>query len=224
MADNISASIIATTIAEVVTIPICTIKTNYQNSNVGITKLVKNIYYNQGLLGFYRSFLISMSSQVLSTTLKYNGYQYFKTKINYKPLAGLSAGIISSLITHPIDVVKVHLQMNQPIVPILKENGLSLLGRGYSKSLAKVSVSSSCFFPIYDSLRDRYDPITASFSSAVITTTLMQPIDYMKIRHIYGLKYFNGYNPLLYFKGLNLNLMRVVPHFIITMNVIEMMK
>jgi hypothetical protein len=145
-----------------------------------------------------------------------------KTQTNHLMLAGLSAGITASTITHPIDVAKIHLQMNQPFISVLKEKGVILLYRGYSKSLAKVSISSSCFFPIYDTIKDQhYPPIVASFLSAIISTTLMQPIDYMKVRHIYGLSYFNGFNPVTYFRGLSLNLLRVVPHFMITMSLIE---
>lgn len=221
--ETIAPSIMATLVAEVVTLPICTVKTNFQNgTHHNIMTTFRKIYQTHGIIGFYRSSSTAVLSQVLSTTIKYNGYQYMKTKTNYKMLAGLSAGITASLITHPVDVVKVHLQMNQPFISILKEHGLFLLYRGYSKSLTKVSISSSCFFPIYDTIKDYHQqPAVAAFSSAVISTTLMQPIDYMKIRHIYGLSYFDGLNPLTYFRGLSLNLMRVVPHFMITMSLIE---
>lgn len=227
MTDAIAPSMMATLVAEVITLPICTIKTNFQNGVGGnIWSTFKTIYHQHGIIGFYRSSSIAVLSQVLSTTIKYNGYEYMKTQTNYKILAGLSAGISASLITHPIDVAKVHIQMNQSFIQVLREHGLSLLYRGYSKSFAKVSIGSSCFFPIYDSIRElnHLNPTIAAFSSAVVTTTLMQPIDYMKVRHIYGLSHFNGYHPLTYFRGLSLNLLRVVPHFIITMNLIEYLK
>lgn len=223
--NNITPSIMATLVAEIVTLPICTVKTNYQNNHNKINLIIRDIYRQHGILGFYRSSSMSILSQVVSTAIKFNGYEFMKTQTDYKVLAGLTAGIFSSLITHPIDVIKIHRQMNQPFYPILKEKGLILIYRGYSKSFAKVSISSSCFFPIYDSIKEHSNsPTLSAFTSAIVSTTIMQPVDYMKVRHVYGLSYFNGYNPITYFRGLSLNLSRVIPHFIITMNLIEYFK
>ena len=63
--------------------------------------------------------------------------------------------------------------------------------------------------------------ISASFMSAIISTTIMHPIDYLKTRHIYGLPLYSGFNPFNYYKGLALNLARIVPHFVITMTTID---
>ena len=49
--ENFKNSAIATAIAEVATLPICTIKTNYQNTNsTSIIQTIKNIY-NQNPFG-----------------------------------------------------------------------------------------------------------------------------------------------------------------------------
>jgi len=52
----------------------------------------------------------------------------------------------------------------------------------------------------------------------------MHPVDYLKTRHMAGLNLYSGWNPLIYYRGLSINLMRIVPHFMITMGVIEWMK
>lgn len=211
----------ATILAECVTIPIMTIKTNYQN---GGENVIRTIYDQYGLMGFYRSTIFAITSQVLSSTLKYNGYNYFKEKTDYKILAGIYSGVASSLITHPVDVVKIHYQMNVNFRSTLAENGLSIFYRGYSKSIGKMMIGSSTFLPIYDYIRETHpecSAFSASILSSILSTTLMHPLDYLKVRHIYGLSCYNGLNPLNYFKGLSLNLARIVPHFVITMTTIE---
>lgn len=222
METNATSAAFATIVAEIATLPICTIKTNYQNTNLKISQCVQQIYSHHGIAGFYKASLVAIVSQTLSTTLKYTGYEVIKSKYSdvSKPFIGLISGITSSIITHPIDVIKIHYQMQTPILPVIKENGLSLFYRGYSKTFAKVSISSMCFFPLYDKTREfTGNNFSAAFISAIISTTIMQPVDYMKVRHIYGLTFTNNY-----FKGLSLNLARVVPHFVITMITVEQMK
>jgi len=46
----------------------------------------------------------------------------------------------------------------------------------------------------------------------------------MKTRQIYGLPWFQGYHPRLYFKGLSLNLIRIVPHFVIVMTTVDVLR
>ena len=161
---------------------------------------------------------MALFSQILSTSIKYTLYQEFKQYSYSKILAGTTAGICSSIITHPVDVVKIHLQMHTPFLASLKKNGVSIFYRGYSKSLLKSSVGSSCFFPLYDIFNERLqNNFLSSICSSILSTCILQPIDYMKTRQIYGLSI--GYNPLMYYKGLFLNLSRIVSHFIITIYV-----
>jgi hypothetical protein len=65
----------------------------------------------------------------------------------------------------------------------------------------------------------------SSGMAAIIATTIYQPFDYMKTRHLAGHKpvynwaFFKTLN-----KGLKINLLRVVPHFMITMSCTEYFK
>lgn len=226
---NIGASAIATTIAEIITLPICTIKTNYQNtSSQSITNLVKKMYYQNGIKVFYAASPAAILSQVISTSTKYTLYQLLEDqnfKYSNKIFNGMASGIISSLITHPLDCIKIHLQMSTPFIPELRKNGFGLFYRGYSKTFSKVCVASSLFFPIYDYANNIFhNSFYASVSSSIISTTIMHPIDYLKTRHIYGLPLYQGWNPMIYYKGLVLNLARIVPHFVIVMTTIDFLK
>ncbi|BCS82713.1 mitochondrial carrier-like protein [Cotonvirus japonicus] len=223
---NIINSAIATGIAEIATLPICTIKTNYQNTNsISIYQTIKSLYINGGIKSFYRASPAAISSQIFSTSSKYFLYKYFESK-NFKHsnkvLNGIMAGILTSLITHPIDTIKIHLQMNSSFKHQFKIDGLKLFYKGYSKTFGKTFISSCLFLPVYDKLNENLkNSFTASMLSAIISTTTMQPLDYLKTRHIYGLPLYQGFNPKIYYKGLSLNLMRVVPHFVIVMTTID---
>lgn len=223
---HIISSATATGIAEIVTLPLCTIKTNFQNTNgISVRETCKHIYSKYGMKGFYNASGWAITSQILSTTTKYTWYQILK---DYTPnvfVAGATSGVLSSLLTHPLDVLKIHYQMHTPFLPELNKYGLRLFYRGYSKTLTKSTFGSIFFFPLYDIFKLHvHNNTLAAMMSAIISTTCMQPIDYMKTRHIYGQPFFSGWNIRPYFKGLSLNLMRVVPHFMVTMTVIEQCK
>nr|QZX42720.1 mitochondrial carrier [Mimivirus sp.] len=224
--NNIINSAIATGIAEIMTLPICTIKTNYQNTNsTSMYQTIKHIYNQGGIQAFYRASPAAIMSQIFSTSSKYFLYKWFeKQNIPYsnKILNGLMSGIISSLLTHPIDTIKIHLQMNANLKNEFKIHGPKLLYRGYSKTFGKAAIGSCLFFPIYDKIYENIgNSLTASMMSAIISATIMQPLDYLKTRHIYGLSLYQGYNIKYYYKGLFLNLFRVVPHFMIVMTTID---
>jgi hypothetical protein len=217
----------ATAVAEFLTLPICTIKTNYQNTmdlkqKVPMGVVVRDIYNRGGVRAFYKASFPAILGQMFSTTSKYVLYRYLDTSPDYpiknKFLNGMTAGFISSLATHPLDVARVHLQMAKTMPSL----GL-LYYRGYSKTITKIAISSSLFFPLYDTFRKEIsNPLLSAMASAVVATVCMHPIDYLKTRHMAGLPLYNGINPITYYRGLTLNLMRIVPHFMITMGLIEL--
>jgi hypothetical protein len=223
---HIVASATATCIAEFATLPLCTLKANYQNTNsTSISETSSRIWNRHGIKGFYKASGWAITSQTLSTATKYTLYQSLKDYTSNNFVAGAMSGALSSLITHPVDVVKIHYQMHTPFRPELNKYGPMLFYRGYSKTLSKSIIGSLCFFPLYDMFNTYFNnPLIASMGSAVVSTTIMHPLDYMKTRHIYGKPYFTGWNPRTYFKGISLNLARVVPHFMITMSLIEYFK
>jgi len=225
----ILSPVLATVIAEVLTLPICTVKTRYQNTkNISIPDTVQQLYNQSGIKGFYKASYSAIGSQILSTTSKYFIYSELKhiTGRNSNSdliLFGMISGGLSTIISHPFDTIKIHIQM-KPVEAIkdIRSQGYKLLYRGYSKSLSKAVIGSSLFFPIYDMTQKRVNnPAISALVSSVISTTILHPIDYLKVRHIYGQELYQSWNPLRYYKGYILNLSRIVPHFIITMTCIE---
>jgi hypothetical protein len=232
---NMLSSGISTGIAELATVPICTVKTVYQTNHFQtIPYTIKYIYANYGLLGFCRAGVPAMSGQIFTTVSKYSLYKYF---CNYNPhyyvLNGMAASLTVSLVSHPLDWLRITMQRNESIYSNIRSHGLSILYRGYSKSVLKNIISSIFFYPLYDYMKnnisisdnDKLNTLMASGISAFTSTTLMQPFDYIKTRHIAGQPWYQGINnPSIYYKGLSINLFRVVPHFMITMYFIEYFK
>ena len=228
--NNFYSSLIGTGLAEIITLPICTAKTNFQNSNQqSIKTLTKNLYQQHGIKIFYNASFPAIMGQMISTSSKYTLYKFLTTNeknpIKNKFLNGMIGGVTSSLITHPLDVVKVHLQMKYNFSNVLREEGIKLFYRGYSKTFTKIAISSSCFFPIYETINEKIDnPMMASTFSGFLSAIIMHPADYLKTRHMSGKPLYQGLNPLIYYRGLSLNLLRIVPHFMITMTTIEYLK
>jgi intracellular septation protein A len=218
-------SAVGTGVAELATLPICIVKTNYQNSKGTLREVIARLYAQGGIRAFYRASTPAIFSQIISTSSKYTFYRKLESlpAMKNKIVNGLIAGILSSLITHPIDFVKIHWQMRAgpAALDVITREGPRVMYRGYSKSFAKVCVSSAMFYPLYDYAREYSgNAAIAAFASAVISTAVMQPIDYLKTRHIYGKKIYHV-DPRIYYRGLSLNLARVVPHFMITMTIID---
>lgn len=224
---NLINSAIAVGISEFVTLPISTIKTIYQNtSDKTIIDVIKKIYKEGGIRSFFRSTSASVFSQVFSTSTKYSLYKYLEDKVKFKYSSkffnGLASGIFISVFTHPIDFVRIHHQMNGPILPIIKSEGYRVLFRGYNKTLLKSSFGTALYYPLYDYAFGYFNNIIyASIISAIISATLLQPIDYYRTRHIYSSIWYLGLRPKNLFKGLSLNLARVVPHFVIMMVLLD---
>lgn len=226
--EHLVNSAIATGFAEICTLPICTIKTNYQNqSSLSISETVRQIYRKSGPVGFFNASIPAVGGQIISTSSKFFLYQNLQNTYNPEQnpwirfLNGATSGILSSFLTHPLDVVRVHWQMGAK-VPYNKPY------QGYSKTFAKVLVGSSLFFPTYDYLsKDRgWSPVIASPCTAFISTTILQPLDYAKTRQIFGLIHLDKTAEVkiilrTYYKGLFLNYARILPHFTIVMCVIE---
>jgi len=182
-----------------------TIKTNFQNTNsISITSTIKDIYLREGIKSFYKASFPAIFSQIFSTSSKYVLYRYIDNNqfTTNKFFNGMTAGLISSLFTHPMDIVKIYMQINKKFIPELKKEGLIIFYRGYSKSFAKImlrlstlvdatnklstlvdaSKRSSLYFPFYDTFNNYYkNTLYSLIGSAVITTLIMHPVDYLKL-------------------------------------------
>jgi hypothetical protein len=233
--DTFKTSILASSIAEIITLPICTIKTIYQTNlkYASIKSAAAEIYRSRGIAGFYNSSAWAVLSQTTSTATKFTAYSYFQIyrktpqeNLFGNMINGMMSGIISTIFVHPIDVVKVHKQNNFNFLKELKLVGPKLFYRGSSKSLTKNIILTSLIFPFYDFYKYHIKNIyIASICSAITASLILHPIDYLKIRQISDQQLYPKNSGIrYYYRGFHINLMRVIPHFMITMACIEYFK
>jgi hypothetical protein len=231
MLDNsLISSIIGTLTAEIITLPICTIKTIYQNNpNITINETIKMIINKSGYKGFIQASPPAIIGQVISTSTKYSFYNYIKnirqtnsTDLMDNSINGMLGGILGSLFSHPIDLWKNYSQRNEAFP--WKCLNPKFYYQGYSASIYKNLVLYSCLFPIYDYYKVKFDSI---YISSILTTltisTIIQPFDYYKTVKMAGTN--NSALKLSSFsRGFGLMLARSIPHFCITMCITEKIK
>jgi hypothetical protein len=218
--------------AEFITLPICTLKTIYQTQkekNLSIRDTAIKIYNQRGIWGFYEAKISAISSQTLSTVSKYGFYQIIKTYRNTpqndllnNSINGCAGGILGSIISHPIDVLKNYNQRgDKNYFNDIKNSGIKIMYKGFSQTILKNILLYSSIYPIYDFYKSKISDksyITAPLTTLTITMYL-QPIDYLKVNIMAGNKVNLNIKEL--YKGTSLHLMRSIPHFLITMTITE---
>ncbi len=227
--ENLISSVIGTLCAEIITLPICTVKTVYQNNpNLGITQTISKIYKESGYRGFVQAYTPAIISQVVSTSSKYYFYQLIKSHrkteksdILNNSLNGMVGGILGSFFSHPVDVWKNYLQRNQKF-PF---GNPSVYYQGYSASIYKTSVLYASLFPLHDYYTNKFDiPIIPSICTTLTVSIIIQPFDYYKTIKMAGNKPENWYKITNWYRGFSLMLARSIPHFVITMGITDLVK
>lgn len=211
-------SSIATLIAEVVTLPICTLKTNYQNNSLSIRETFHHVRQNRL---FFKASIPSICSQVVSTSTKYTFYQILreiiqteKSDLTMNSMIGMMSGVAGSLFNHPFDVWKNYQQRGERIPSLHYKT----LYQGYTGSIGKNVSLYSVLFPINDYYSSKFKSQWISAPLTTLTVSLIvQPFDYYKVVKMAG---NSPKNPV---RGLSLMLARNIPHFAITMYVIDIM-
>lgn len=220
-------------IAELCTLPICSLKSNYQNTNSNsaihtfknMTNVAKTEYNGNYFKVFYRASIPALISQVFSTTSKLALYNFFSHYSDNLMLNGAISGICVSLITHPFDTIKIRDQLRTSILLFHEKNIIKNLYKGYSKTFVKTTVGGILFFPLFDKIKSlNFSLFQSAFISSVVSTCILHPFDYAKTRQCANLPWFSGYNPIVYMKGLHVSLLRIVPHFTISVSLIEYLR
>lgn len=238
--NNILNSAIGTFVAEIITLPICTLKTVYQNNpTFTILDTYKHIYnHHYSYRGFFQASSPAIISQIVSTSSKYSAYEFIKNIRNTRnstgeennklillnnSMNGIVGGLMGSVVTHPFDLWKNFVQRNESYIHHLQKHKKNMklfisngLYQGYSGSIAKNIVLYASLFP----LLDYYQSLTPHFWLASLGTTLsvsllIQPFDYYKVVKMANNQGKMIKNPM---RGFTLLLARSIPHLFITMS------
>lgn len=247
---TIIGALVGSATAEFALMPLTTVRTLYEIEDGKVRRslsvVTKEILKTGGIKGFFVGSTSALISQMISTTMKYNLYLWIKEKrgtpdtdlIN-NSINGAGGAVFTSMFTHPFDLWRVVQQKGiekgekVPLVAITKERILSLY-RGYLQTIQKNALLYSILYPLRDMYRsfivketgwgheERYQlSVASSVMTNLTTVTLLQPIDYIKVRRMAGLSWFDGYNPLNYYRGYIPSMCRIIPHFMITMLIID---
>lgn len=224
--EHFISSSIGSACAEILTLPICTIKTIYQTQTLKTPlQIIKNLYQTKGISGFFQASTPAVISQVLSTSSKYYLYHIIKdyrqtddADIVSNSINGGLGGLGGSLLSHPFDVWKNHLQRGTPLLNV----HMKTLYSGYSGTIAKNILLYSMLFPVYDLYKLHLtNPLLASTLTAISCSLITQPLDYYKTVLMSGNKFVGWTNP---YKGYSLMISRTVPHFMISMTITDNIK
>ncbi len=226
--EHLVSSIIGSGCAEILTLPICTIKTIYQTNtlpNKTVQQIISHIYSIHGFKGFFQASIPAIGSQILSTSSKYYLYHQIKelrqtdpTDLLSNSFNGALGGVGGSLLSHPFDVWKNYLQRDQK----LSKLSLSTLYSGYSGSFVKNIVLYSILFPVYDFYKLHIgSSVLAAISTTLTCSIVTQPVDYYKTVLMSGSRFTGWSNP---YKGFGLMISRAIPHFIISMGITDYVK
>ena len=227
--EHFISSSIGSACAEVLTLPICTIKTIYQTqqqtNKLTPAQIINNLYKTKGISGFFQASTPAIISQVLSTSSKYYLYHAIKdyrqtadSDIVSNSINGGLGGLGGSLLSHPFDVWKNHLQRGQRLLNL----HIKTLYSGYSGTIAKNILLYSMLFPVYDFYKLHIpSPIMASIVTSITCSLVTQPLDYYKTVLMTGNKFAGWRNP---YRGYSLMISRTIPHFMISMTITDNIK
>lgn len=187
--------------AEILTLPICAIRTNYManvksiikdNSlsdserkipKVSIRQVTMNIYNQRGLYGFFNATAPAVMSQILSSSSKYTMYEGFKhyygngdNNFGKNALFGTISGVSGGLITAPFDRARALRQHNDG--PTTRSFGS--IGRLYLSNPMEAWKGYSFSFGknvvLYSTLYPGYDLIKSYNNGNPVVASFIAPL------------------------------------------------
>ena len=209
-------------VAEITTYPIKSLKNVFQTNDHTLTKVIRDL----GKRGFYRGTLPTFMSKGVSVALKYTLYQSLKVKISEKipnktlakVVSGATGGAIGVIFTQPMFVWMLCLQRGEVMKP-------QYAFRGVIVNIFRTIPLYSMLFPLYDSYYVwTKDPFLSSLLTTMTTTTVLQPIEYIRTNHAAG-RLIGLKTPIkTLYRGTGLAFIRNSAHLSITMILIENIK
>lgn len=209
--DRLFSSILGASFAEIITFPICTIKTIYQVENKPVKDCISKLKTNKYMI--MKALYPSILTQIYSSTYKLCLFTQFQScfeKTWQLLLLGSLISCSSLLVTHPLDYIKVSYQTNQNIT--MKD-----CWKGISPNLMKQSLAGMFYLPVRQSIKNNFPDLKswqAGVATAIIGTTIVHPFDYFKT-YLLGNNIDSKIDIRKSYRGLHLNLLRVIPHFVI---------
>ncbi|KAK4349104.1 hypothetical protein RND71_031859 [Anisodus tanguticus] len=186
---------IAGAISRTAVAPLETIRTHLMVGSSGhsSTEVFNNIMNTEGWTGLFRGNFVNVIRVAPSKAVELFAYDTVNKNLSSKPgeqpkipipaslVAGACAGVSSTLLTYPLELVKTRLTIQRGVydglldafVKILKEGGPGELYRGLTPSLIGVIPYAATNYFAYDSLRKAYRKIFKEEKIGNIETLLI---------------------------------------------------
>lgn len=209
--------------------PIDTLKVYLQNQKTKLTarEAILEIYKKGGISGFYRG----LTSQLVFTTpfkslrlISYSATKKYleKDSVTTELVAGVTAGVIQSIFTNPIEVIKTRYQMDK--TPVFEYRNVF---HGFPATLMRDSIMTGVYFPVYLILKKNYNNhlIVNSVLATIPGCLLSVPFDVVKTRQQTNKEKGLVKNMLKnegigsFFRGTQQRLLKAVPQLALTMTI-----
>lgn len=195
-------------VAELVTLPLTVFRTHWialhatSSTKSSYGTVLKAIYNGtiqkdqsvKGIRAFYASTKLSLCTQACSTGSKFTLYEWFKAKRKTtdddwknNALNGMLGGVIGATMVHPLEVAKTYQQKQQLFRNVFRMHGIKCIGFGYSQTLIRNASMYSLLLPLNDYFKSTLpenQKWLAPAATSFVTTTLMQPVEFLKTRFI----------------------------------------
>ncbi|CAI9100163.1 OLC1v1037103C1 [Oldenlandia corymbosa var. corymbosa] len=186
---------IAGAVSRTAVAPLETIRTHLMVGSCGgsTNEVFQNIMNEEGWTGLFRGNMVNVIRVAPSKAIELFAYDTVKKQLTPKPgeqpilpfpaspIAGAMAGISSTLVTYPLELLKTRLTVQRGVyknfldafVRIVKEEGPAELYRGLTPSLIGVIPYAATNYFAYDSLRKAYKKIFKREDIGNIATLLI---------------------------------------------------
>lgn len=186
---------IAGAVSRTAVAPLETIRTHLMVGSTGhsTTEVFQNIMNNEGWTGLFRGNLVNVIRVAPSKAIELFAYDTVNKNLSPKPgeqpkipippslVAGACAGVSSTLLTYPLELVKTRLTIQRGVynglfdafIKILQEGGPTELYRGLTPSLIGVIPYAATNYCAYDTLRKAYRKIFKQEKIGNIETLLI---------------------------------------------------
>lgn len=190
---SIPLSMLASGLAESLTMPLDTIKVNMQTHfNKGgkhpLINSIQGIYTQNGISGFYRSLVPSVGRQMLSGGIRLGLYEELQNSLGWQKDYGLFGsigqgaicGVVASTTAMPLDLLKTRVQSVQGTSKSLgfiqmsrkvwNKEGIPGFYRGYRQAVERSVLISAVQMPVYFGLQTelkKYDWISLNLRSTL---------------------------------------------------------
>jgi len=134
---------------------------NQQYLNTNFFNTANLIRKKYGFMSLYKGWFSSTLRNSITISTRFMVYEYLKKNTNnYSMINGFLSGMISSIISHPVDTIKTNIQTNnkhisfyQSTLDIYKKGNLIAFTKGIVPRVTRVSIAQAIVFSSYEKIK-----------------------------------------------------------------------